>query len=202
MKKHDDISAFANPRMQGINEQYRRARRFVQLACRCKKPSTRFANLIAAVYPARAVVELMLEAAEKQELKKFHNKDIKQSRKDFEEVLTPKLPHYYLLEKIRIHDFHRFGCLPPDPHYQHVFLGGTIKLKATKGIAGLKVTPKGPEFVQTGNSSIQQQRPVHVQCGRFYEEETGKLLPLEQILEEYLNAIPQAIACFRILRAG
>ena len=202
MKKHDDISASANPRMQGINEQYRRARRFVQLARRCKKPSPQFANLIAAVYPARAVVELMLEAAEKQELKKSHNNDIKQSHKDFEEALAPKLPHYYLLEKIRIHDFHRFGCLSPDPHYQRVFLGGTIKLKANKGIAALKFTPKGPEFVQTGNSCIQQQRPLYVQYGRFYEEETGKLLSLEQILEEYLNTIPQVIAYFQLLKAG
>jgi hypothetical protein len=202
MKKQDSVSAFANPRMHGISEQYRRARRFVQLSRRCKKPATRFANLIAAVYPARAIVELMLEAAAKQELRKFHNNDNTQSRKDFEEVLAPKLPHYYLLEKIRIHDFHRFGCLPPDPHRQHVFLGGTIKLKANKGIAALKVSAKGPESVETGNSSIQQQRPLYVQYGRLYEEETGKWLSLEQLLEEYLNTIPQAIAYFQILRAG
>ena len=202
MKKHGDISALVNPRMQGINEQYRRARRFVQLARRCKKPSTQFGNLIAAVYPARAVVELMLEAAEKQGLKQFHNNDHKQSRKEFEEVLAPKLPHYYLLKKIRFHDFHRFGCLPPDSHYQHVFFGGPIKLKANKGIAALKVTPKGPEFVQTGDSYVRQQRPLHVQDDRFYEEETGKLLSLDQILKEYLNTVPQVIAYFQILLAG
>ena len=76
------------------------------------------------------------------------------------------------------------------------------KGKANKGIAALKVTPKGPEFVQTGNSPIQQQRPLYVQDGRFYEEETGKLLSLEQILKEYLNTVPQVIADFQILRAG
>lgn len=63
------------PRISGIYEQYRRARHFVQLAHRCKIPASKFTNLIAAVYPARAIVELMLEASEKQEIVAFKNKD-------------------------------------------------------------------------------------------------------------------------------
>ncbi|HCK99056.1 MAG TPA: hypothetical protein DHW42_02980 [Candidatus Marinimicrobia bacterium] len=104
--KSDKI--FPDVKIQGILEQYKRAIRFYCLAQRCKKQSTKFFNLIAAIYPSRAIVEIMLESALNQELKIFQNSDPKKSRKDFEEKLVQKLPYYYLIEKIRIHDFHRF----------------------------------------------------------------------------------------------
>lgn len=111
-----------NPRMQGIYEQDRRAKRLTQLAHRCKNTTVKFRNLIAAVYPARAIVGLMLEAAEKQELKSFQDKDVKKSRTEFEAKIIPILPYYHLLEKIRIHDFHRFGCLPPSKKHRKFFM--------------------------------------------------------------------------------
>jgi hypothetical protein len=198
----DDRFPFASPRLQGIYEQHRRARRFVQLARRCKNPTTRFSNLIAAVYPSRAIVELMLEAAEKQELKSFQNKDARKSRSDFEKVLAPKLPHYYLLEKIRIHDFHRFGCILPDPGYSRMFVGGPIELIANKGTAALAVTPKGPKHILTGNSKIKEQRPLCMRDGSFFEEETEKMLSLDEILDDFLSAVPSVIKCFESLAAG
>jgi len=190
------------PRIQGIHEQYYRARRFLQLAHRCKKARSRFTNLIAAVYFAQAIVELMLEAAEKQELRLFRNKDAQESRKKFKEKLAPTLPHYYLIEKIRIHDFHRFGCIPPSPKRREVFFDGPTKLIAKGGIAALRITPKGPEIVLTGNSNAKEQRPLYMDDGRFFEEESKKLLSLEEILGDFLGAVPSAIAEFKHLSAA
>jgi len=196
-----DHFSLTTPRKQGIHEQYYRTRRFLQLARRCKKTRSRFTNLIAAVYPARAIVELMLEAAEKQELRPFCNKDAKKSRDDFEEMLAPILPHYYLIEKIRIHDFHRFGCIPPNSKRREAFLGGPIKLIAKKGTAALQGTSKGYEIVLTGNSHAKEQRPLYMDDGRFFEEESKKLLSLEEILSDFLGAVPNAIAEFERLSA-
>jgi hypothetical protein len=198
----DNRFPFASPRLQGIYEQHRRARRFVQLAFRCKDPKVRFSNLIAAVYPARAIVELMLEAVEKQELKSFQNKNAQKSRSDFEKVLAPKLPHYYLLEKIRIHDFHRFGCIPPNLEYYYTFYGGPIKLIASKGTAAIVVKPKGPKHILTGNSKIEEQRPLYMRDGYFFEEESEKWLSLDEILGNFLRAVPGVIKYFESLATG
>ncbi|MBA7485961.1 hypothetical protein ES707_21513 [subsurface metagenome] len=192
----DDRLSPITPRIQGIHEQYYRARRFLQLAHRCKKARSRFTNLIAAVYFARAIVELMLEAAEKQELRPFRNADAKESREQFKEKLAPTLPHYYLVEKIRIHDFHRFGCIPPSPKHREAFWGGPIRLIAKGGAAALRITPKGPEILLTGNSRAKEQRPLYMDDGRFFEEESKKLLSLEEVLRDFLGAIPSAIAEF------
>ncbi len=190
------------PRIRGIHEQHHRARRFLQRAHRCKKARSRFTNLIAAVYFARAIVELMLEAAEKQELRLFRNKDAQDSRRKFEERLAPALPHYYLIEKIRIHDFHRFGCIPPSPKHRVAFFGGPTKLIAKGGIAALRITTKGPEIMLTGNSHTKEQRPLYMDDGRFFEEESKKLLSLEEILGDFLGAVPNAIAEFKHLSAA
>jgi hypothetical protein len=187
---------FSSPRMLGIYEQYRRAKRFVGLAHRCRKPVAKFTNLIAVVYPARAIVELMLEAAEKQELKPFQNKDAKESRKKFEEELAPKLPYYYLLEKIRIHDFHRFGCLPPSQRYQKTFVGGPIKLVARNGIAAISLMAEGPEYIKTGKSSVKEQRPLYTKNDLFYDEESEKYVPLDKILNDFLSVVPGVIEFF------
>ena len=195
----DDRFSPTTPRIQGIYEQYYRSRRFLQRAHRCKKDRSRFTNLIAAVYFSRAIVELMLEAAEKQELRPFRNKDEKESRKKFEEKLAPTLPHYYLIEKIRIHDFHRFGYIPPSPKRRKAFFGGPIELIAKGGTAALRITSRGPESVLTGNSDIKGQRPLYMDDGRFFEEESNKLFSLEEILGDFLDAVPSAIAEFEQL---
>lgn len=201
MKRGENTSSMTSPRMRGINEQYYRARRFLQLALLCKKPESKFRNLIAAVYPARAIAELMLTSAEKQELRDFRNKDEGRSYSDFEKVLEPKLPYYSLLKKIRFHDFHRFGCIPPDLAHHKSFLGGPIELVAKKGTAAIVMTPKGPKYTKTGNSSIKPKRPLCTDDGFFFDEHSEQYLSLEEILQKYLNAIPQVIADFESLMA-
>lgn len=192
----DGQSKYLSPRMQGIYEQYKRAKRFVRLAHRCKTPVSRFRNLIAAVYPARAIVELMVEAAKKQELVLFQDEDVDVSVKRFKENVAPQLPYYNLLYKIRIHDFHRFGCLPPSQEYKAEFIGGPIKLKASKGSASLSLMPEGPEFTATGNSSIEEDRPLFIRSGLFFDEESRQYVSLSKILSDFLKAVPNVIEYF------
>lgn len=196
--KYDDF--FQDVKVLGVREQYRRALRFYRLAQRCKKPSSKYINLIAAIYPARAIIEIMLESAKNQELKTFKNNDPNQSRKIFEEILIQKIPYYYLVEKIRIHDFHRFGCLPPYPKYINTFLGGPVKMTANKGMVIMTISPSGPKTIKTGNSSIKEQRTLCTVDGHFYDEESGKYFLLNEILEKYLSAVPEAIAFFENIK--
>ena len=189
-------------RLLGIREQYARARRFVKMAQLCKKPASRFRNLIAAIYPARAIVELMLEAFDKKELPSFKNKDPMKNRVELENLIASKLPHYYLIEKIRIHDFHRFGCLPPQVGKRVLFYGGPIKLIARKGAAILQGTSEGPKITTTGSSTVKKQRPLYSDDGRFFDEQSGTYLPLAVILGEFLDLVPDVIVEFEALRAG
>ena len=193
---------FPDPRVRGIREQHYRAKWLLKLALRTKKRSRRFRLLILAMYPARGVAELMLEAAEKQELKAFHNADPKQSREAFEDRIVPKLPFYRLIEKLRIHDFHRFGCVPPNPRIREFFFGGPMKLVARKGRAVLTGTQAGPKIITTGKSTFKDQRSLCNTDGHFFDAESGKFHPLEEILSSFLEAVPAVITDFERLAAG
>jgi len=202
MKKRNPKKNWTSPRSMGMREQYARARRFLQAARRCKRPETRFRHLIAAIYPARAVAELMLESARKQELVAFKSKDIERSRKDCESKLAPRLPHYNLIEKIRIHDFHRFGCLPPSSDSCSVFYGGPAKLKPRKGTAAMLIAPAGPKLISTGTSSIEEQRSLCSSDGMFFDDEVGCYVDLESLLAEYLDGVSAVLAEFGAEWAG
>src|SRR5690606_34439502 len=150
----------------------------------------------AALYPARAIVELMLEAAEGQELPEYRNRDVKLARKQFEGKLSPRLTHYGLIERIRIHDFHRIGCVPPDPKRVEMFFGGPMKLTASKGAAVLSIPSTGPKVSLTGNSSVKDQRSLCNFDGAFFDPVSEQYLTLHQILVEYLTDVPEVIAWF------
>ena len=84
---------------------------------------------ILAVYPAHAIAELMLEAAKEGSFEGFKSGSPDENRKAFESAYLADLLNYLLIEAIRIHDFHRFGCVPQ----KGFFLGGPIKIKGGKG---------------------------------------------------------------------
>ena len=172
MTKFDN--RFMSPRIQGIYEHYRRARHFLQLAHRCKNPVSKFTNLIAAVYPAQAIAELMTEAAKKQEVTSLKNK------KEVEKAITSKLPYYKLIYRIRIHDFHRFGCLPPSQKSKTLFTGGPITLTAQKG-----------------KSSIKGERQLFTENGIYFGTDNKKLVPLDKILDDFLSVVPEVITEFK-----
>lgn len=172
-------------RTLGMKEQYVRARHFVAIAKRCKNDISRFRNLIAAVYPACAIAELMFECADK---------DVApESRDQINARLEKNIPYFLLVEKIRIHDFHRFGCLLPSRNYQVLTVGGAIKLKASKGHVHVQVTRQGLKIVTSGNSKAESQRPLLAHDGKFFDEVTGQYVALEEALRGYLDAISKEI---------
>jgi hypothetical protein len=144
----------------------------------------------------------MLQSAESQELIAFKNKNIKQSHDDCETKLAPRLPYYYLLEKIRIHDFHRFGCLPPSKDTQSVFYGGPMKLTASRGIAAKVIASNGPKSITSGGSSIKEQRSLCSLDGMFFYDEKGKYVELDILLNEYLDEIYKVLSEFNADWAG
>ena len=182
---------FISPRLEGIHEQFERAKLFLDEARKSKDSVDRFRRLVASIYFSRAIVELMLEAADKQEVNK--------NRQGLETILIQKLPHYLLIERLRIHDFHRFGLLErPDVN----IVQGPIKLRLQgKGsTAAIRLTPQGLEETVTGRAQIVKQRPLNLQGDQVFDEESGKYLPIEQVVSEYLNAVASAIGEFEKLR--
>jgi hypothetical protein len=178
----------SSPRVEGIREQFERSKLFLKEASASTDRLARFRRLVASIYFARAVVELMLEAADKQEVKK--------GRKELEKMLKSTLPRYLLIEKLRIHDFHRFGLLER-PGF---FLGGTIKLIANQGGASLRITPWGPKITLTGSSRVKRMRPLTMNGDKALDEDKNEYIPIERILSEYLDAVPKAIDEFLKLR--
>ena len=88
---------------------------------------------------------------------------------------------------------------PPNPERREVFLGGPIKPTASRGGSLKQVTDAGMSIVTTGASKVKQQRPLLTVNGQFFDEECGQYLPLEGILEEFLDVVPEVVAEFESL---
>lgn len=172
--------ALADPRVAGVREHYQRVKFFHALAKTCPDPAGKFRLQLAGVNSARAVVELILEAADKGQL---HS-----TREDLKVDQCAQIPWYNLIEKIRIHDFHRFGLLPPDHRFKVTMQGGPVKLRARKGAAIYCVPDSGPEKLTTGESDIQEQRPLLSRDGQFFDDETRTYVSLDQILHDFVSA--------------
>ena len=129
----------------------------------------------------------------------YGTRDVLCARKTVADYLTNMA---FYLSNDRIHDFHRFGCVPPDPKYHMVLYGGPSKLVANQGAAVLAILSEGPKFTLTGNSQIKGQRPLCVDDGQFFDEASGRYLSLENILGEYLSAMPATISKFAQLLSG
>ena len=128
----------------------------------------------------------MLEAAEQQELRHYKSSNPKESRERYEHTLLP-LAHYALIERMRIHDFHRFGLLPPDPNFSSVFIGGPIRATAQPGAAQIALEGSGLKVSITGNSRVNLQRPLVEQDGMFLDEDLGQLVAPGAIADAFLR---------------
>ena len=185
-----------SPRLQGIREHLERARFFVALAREQKRAEAAYRLRLAAVYSCRAIADLMMEAAEKQEVKALSDPDPKVNRKKLEDDISKRFHYYALLEHIRIHDFHRFGIAPPDPAFRKVMLGGPVKLTAQKGMVAMRITSKGVEVVTSGSSKATMQRPLLNEDGAFFDNQLSKYVALEEIVDTFLSKAPDAISEF------
>lgn len=177
-----------SPRIEGIAEQYERAKFFLAEAGLSQNKLDRFRRLVASIYFSRAIVELMLEAADKQE--------VKIEREKLEKILVGKLPFYMLIEKLRIHDFHRFGLI----ERSGVMIQGPIKLKTGSkddACAAIRITPEGVKKTTTGGSQVIEQRPLNLHGDQVFDEGKGQYVSIEQVLSAYLDAVPEALEQFK-----
>jgi hypothetical protein len=177
-----------------MQEHLSRARLLIETARAAQDADATYRLQLAAVYSCRAVVELMFEAAEKQEIRKLSEVNAYWSRKELEDYVAPKLPFYALVERIRIHDFHRFGIAPPDPMVREVFLGGPMKLVAKKGAVALAIGPNGPLNLTSGTSEVKAQRPLLNQDGQFFDEDSSTYVALNEILERFTTSAHAVVA--------
>ena len=179
-----------DPRVfSGVQEHYERIQTFLDLACKSKDPTVIFRLQVASIYFARGIIELMFEAADKDQLNT--------SRDQLKKTLPEKLRWYNLIERIRIHDFHRFGLIPPNSNTKILFQGGPIKLHARKGKAAYSIQSTGPKKEVTGDSCINEKRPLISGDGRFYDDDTNKYVAIEQILKDFLCDVPAVINEFK-----
>ena len=188
-----------SPRGQGIREHLERVRLFVRLADEVWEPNDRYRIQIAAIYSCRAICELMLEAATKQDVRAPGGAGVPADRAVVEEWLVPRIRHYMLIERIRIHDFHRFDLTPPRADRHEMRLGGPIKLHVRKGSASLFLASEGAQTATSGNSAVELQRPLEVWGGRFRDDGNGQWKTLGEILAAFLEDAPNAIDQFEAL---
>ncbi len=180
--------------MEGVVEQFERAKLFLAEARNSRDKVDRFRRLVVSIYFARAVVELMLEAADKQEVKK--------DRAELEAFLTKTLPYYLLLEKLRIHDFHRFGLLdrPGTTTIQ-----GPMKLKTGSkkgGFAAISIAVQGIEKTTSEGAQVVEQRALNLRGDHVFDEGEGQYVSIEHVLSHYLDAVPDAIRELRTLKGS
>ena len=174
-------------RLTGIREQFERAKLFLREARASTDSLDRFRRLMACLYFSRAIVELMLQAAEMEV--------VKIGRQDLEKWLVEALPRYHLVEALRIHDFHRFGLL----QRPGMFMAGPVKFRARSGAAALYMTNDGPRRLETGDSRVIEQRALHFLDGRVCDENAQTYVSFETVLDDYLKGVPRAIEEFRSL---
>lgn len=187
---------FESPRLRGIREHLERVRFLVDLARDQKHADSAYRLRLAAVYSCRAVADLTLEAAEKQELKDITDADPQVRRKRLEDDIRPQLPFYTLVEIIRIHDFHRFGIPPPNPAVREVFVGGPVKVTAQKGSVAVTLDSKGLDVQSAGNSHTKTQRPLVNADGAFWDEQTSQYMTLDAILDMFLSKADDVMGAF------
>jgi len=193
---------WGRPRVEGVKEHFDRACWFCAHASRTTDVRPKLWLHLAAVYSARACVEIMLEAAESQELRGFDTEGDKVNRAKFEDYIKSRLPRYQLLESIRIHDFHRFGLVPPVPGMRGETLQGPVKLTGSPGSAVYQVGPGGPVAHVIGNARVQEQRPLLIRDGRYFDEQSREFLALEKVLGEFLTALRPVIEEFVRINNG
>lgn len=197
-----DVDILANPRVAAITEHLARVKWFLDIAVKPPDAIASFRLLMAGVYFARGAVEIMLDAAECGELKQFTNpKGQKKNYNDAEAQIQPMLPNYELIERIRIHDFHRHGCLPPYPGRSSAGVSGRIAIHIQKGQknkawAQYSLPATGPTFKKRGGASLSGQRELVHSDGRYFDEHSKGYLSLDQILKPYIEALPAVIKWF------
>jgi len=173
--------------LESVAEQFERAAFFYNVGASFKDRIYRFRYMIASLYFARSICEIMLESAKKGNLTI--------SKNDLKQELKETLPRYELIQLFRIHDFHRCVVLEREG-VLHV--SGPIHIKAGKQPASVKMNPEGGIKVEEqGESRVNLNRPLQQQNGSFWDDNRKEYIALDAALVDYLQQIPKAIEFFK-----
>jgi len=195
-KEPEDRVPYPIARHPGVNEHFLRAVWFFNSAMAAKKVADQFRILVAAAYFARGIAELFIDMVV------GGRNELVGGKKALDKIFKD-VPYFDLIGRIRIHDFHRCGLVPPSPEVNSVVGLGPVQLVASKGEATIQLTPNGPVIHTTGNSKVIETRPLYSVNGTFYDKVSKKQVSLRVIVQEYLKAMPAAVAeCEKLYEPG
>ncbi len=177
-----------NVRLLGIKEQIERAKGFLRDAQSESSYDRAFPKLIAAVYPARAAIEIMRESAKAGEL----TVDLAA----FDRRIAELVPTYRLIHAVRIRDFHQYGILgggrimvtfqvtlPPHGHSEFTMYPDPVHPKAQLIVSDPSANRK---LLLTSDVGVQ-------------DESTRDAIPYAVLLDEYLEQLETAVLEFESL---
>jgi len=113
------------------------------------------------------------------------------------------LPHYRLLKRVRIHNFHRRPLPQAQKGFHTVYMQGPIRLTTgnTPGSSvsvSLSLTGE-PVYRTTGSGSVDRrvggsETELWVQDGKILDEDVSSRVDLEEALSRYLDKVPEFLA--------
>jgi hypothetical protein len=74
-----------------------------------------------------------------------------------------------------------------------------VKIHAQRGHAAMVLDDDGPRVSQSGQSRVIQQRALHMNGDRVFDDESGEYITIESLLTRFLSALPEAIDHFASL---
>jgi hypothetical protein len=80
-------------------------------------------------------------------------------------------------------------------------MSGPVRLSTQSGTAGISVTAQGLEVSEVGNARVRLQRPLTVQNGEFFDEDSAKYVSLATILQNFLPSVRTLVSGFKALVA-
>jgi len=179
--------------LDGLNAKYRRARTLLDGALACTDRTSRFDKLVSAIEPAVGIPEQITQA------RQGRFREIRIGKSELRRHLIGELPHLELLEKLRIHDFHRAGLTAPAGT---TTIHGEIRLEARGpgGFAQHGLTwPDNKPITRhsAGGSVTLDNKMVYQHEDTFLDETMGQYFSLEVLLSEFLEKAPVVIEWFR-----
>lgn len=162
-----------------IDVHFDRAKFFFACALNAKSEKEAENCFVACIYFCRAPFEILVTRAKNKQI------DI-ECDKLFSEA-EGNIRHFKIIEAARVQDFHRTAIRFKTGT---MMMGGPITIKSgaqTGGGASFSVTADGERIKEIqGNSSVKLNRPIQIHGFSIYSEVLKKLIPIQNIIDEYL----------------
>ena len=172
-----------------LGEHLARARFFLEQAKSQSDPQKASWFVMASIYSARAIIELMVDY--------FKTKKLKGEFKDFLAAAAERIPYFKVIEYLRDHDFHR-RAIRFTPGRQAMYGPITIGTGNSPG-AIAAVTGSGVEGCmeeQTAKTGfVKQNRPLQIRGFEIDAEGEG-WVPIDRVLDTYLREVEAFIETF------